>query len=230
MGWFFDLEDESSRVNLNTSFSKSAVLYGKWEKATEGLVFELINDEYHVIKYQGMSSEVIIPQYYKGIIVTTIEEEAFKEHELIKKVTLPPSIIKIKQEAFKDAINLTKINFPSSLETIDKNAFHNCLSLKVSFIDAIVIGEGAFDSCSGLTNITLSNRVEVIEKWAFFSNSSLQTVTIYETISEIHDHAFSWSRDFTFYTPAANIIKLEELLSNIVLIYVNYKIEELSNS
>ena len=63
-----------------------------------------------------------------------------------------------------------------------------------------------------------------------FSNSSLQTVTSMRIISEIHDHAFSWSRDFTFYTPAANIIKLEELLSNIVLIYVNYKIEELSNS
>lgn len=42
VGWFFDLEDESSRVNLNTSFSKSAVLYGNGKKQLKDLYLNLL--------------------------------------------------------------------------------------------------------------------------------------------------------------------------------------------
>ncbi len=228
IGWYLDINNEDSRLSFKVSFSEDTTIYCKWEQYTKGLIFELIEEEYFVIGYEGTSKEISIPKYYQGYLVTHIGKQAFLRNENITVVHLPDSIISIEEEAFKDCYNLKTINFPNSIISIKTSGFQNCQNLSISEIDAINIYESAFEQCKGLVKITLSNRVKTIGKWAFYANNNINEVIIYESVDLIEDHAFSWCQNVKFLTPVHNIDKLKQLLEKCDLIYFQYTIEEIN--
>ena len=54
-----------------------------------------------------------------------------------------------------------------------------------------VIGESAFEGCSGLTSLTLPSSVTTICKYAFFSCSGLTSLTLPSSVSSIGVYAFN---------------------------------------
>ncbi|HAN21673.1 MAG TPA: hypothetical protein DCP51_08390 [Clostridiales bacterium] len=106
---------------------------------------------------------IILPdKVVKGVItytVTSIEESAFNNLEVITSVTISNSIINIGNNAFDGCEGLTNLIIPESVKTIGKHAFAYCEGLtSINISDNVEeIGEGAFSLCIGLTNFTVGS-------------------------------------------------------------------------
>ena len=90
--------------------------------------------------------------------------------------------------------NATSYTIPSTVKTIGDGAFNWCTKLKkVTISDGVVtIGTCAFEECSGLTSITIPKSVKLIGISAFYNCDGLTTVTIGSGVTRIDDWAFSY--------------------------------------
>ena len=76
-----------------------------------------------------------------------------------------------------------------------------------------IIGDGAFDNCSSLTDVTIPNSVTNIGDRAFGGCSGLTSVTIPDNVTNIGWGAFSGCSGLTSMTIGSGITDLEEWLS-----------------
>jgi len=116
--------------------------------------FEIVGGK--LIKYQGETSEVIIP----------------------KEVTI------IGESAFSDCSGITSVVIPEGVRSIESYAFSGCESLIDLVIPDSVnkLGEGAFLNCSGLRSITLSKNIQAIPAYVFLGCWSLTRLDIPEGV------------------------------------------------
>ncbi len=155
--------------------------------------------EYVVIGFDGNVNEIVIPNTYNGLRVTSIYEKAFLNNTYIKKVTLPNTITSIGEFAFQGCTNLTQINIPESVLLIDTSAFEGCSALsKLTFASAIdelsntlTIEKSAFKNCINLTSLQLAQYTETIGDSAFENCYSLKSITINDKLKYIGASAFA---------------------------------------
>ena len=79
--------------------------------SSEGLVYEYnrTKDEYMVTNYIGNATGVLIPETYNGKRVTRIDDYAFRNNLVMKKVVLSKNISEIGEYAFSRTYNLDTI-------------------------------------------------------------------------------------------------------------------------
>ena len=78
---------------------------------------------------------------------------------------------------FKNDSSLTSIILPPGLNTISGNAFDSCTSLTTIDLSNISsINSAAFKNCTSLTTITLPSKLTSISKNAFYGCSNLKTI------------------------------------------------------
>ena len=164
-------------------------------------------------KYHGLVS-VTLPSK-----VETIGEGAFKNcyNFNLSNGELPGSLTKISDSAFENCRSLTKVQFPSKLVTIGNNAFEQCCDfiyvlntngelekskeliredkgLKTAAFDTAAsleeIGEGAFYR-TGLTSVTLPEKVKVLNAYLFQNCSYLTSVICSDNTNAIKAQVFS---------------------------------------
>lgn len=199
------MEDYTVRKRLLASvFCISFILvvgfiFTACEKFTEGLVFELVGDEYSVVGYEGSDTEVIVPSKYKGKPVTSIGKQAFEGCSGLTSIRIPNSVISIGEFAFRGCSGLTSVTLPFVGATKDgadnthfgyifgatsssNNKDYVPSSLKtVEITGGKSIGEYAFDYCSGLTSVYYTGTAQ---EWSEIKidengNSNLADATIY---------------------------------------------------
>ena len=80
----------------------------------------------------------------------------------------------------------------SKVVKIADNAFNNCTVLEnVTISEGVtVIGSSAFEGCTRLVSITLPETIETIESYAFFGCDALVTLVMYPAVTEIGEYAF----------------------------------------
>ena len=104
---------------------------------SDGLVYTLSTDgKYYIVSGRGTCTDanIVIPDTYEGLPVTTIGESAFRDCSGITKVILPSCITSIGFAAFLGCNSLESINIPEFVTSIDRYAFSGCTSLtKISF-------------------------------------------------------------------------------------------------
>lgn len=132
-------------------------------KYSEGLEFTLSSDgKYYSVTGYGSCTdkELVIPNKYKGLPVTSIGDQAFLFCNTITSVTIPDSVTYIGNHAFAACDNLASVTIPDSVTYIDRNAFFWCKSLTSVFIpDSVTyIGNVAFSWCFSLTNIMVDEK------------------------------------------------------------------------
>ncbi len=169
-----------------------------------------------ITKYNGTSSDVVIPSKIRNSKVTKINNKAFYNNTGLKSVTVPDSITKIGyqafcgctglksikigngvkeigSQAFYDCTGLSAVTLPNSVTSIADKTFGECTGLKSITIGKGVtkIGSSAFINCTGLTDVTIPGGVTMIDRSAFYGCSGLKNITIQNGVTSIDDFAFS---------------------------------------
>ena len=141
--------------------------------------------------YNSYSGQVVIPDAVTynnhSYNVTAVGENAFRNSNGLKTVTLNNNVTKIGKRAFLNCTQLTKVNITSAVIHIDDYAFAQCSSLnEVTFNNdaPIELGTGAFMKCSQLNNVnwtsclSLDGRggLSIIGTNAFAQCSALESI------------------------------------------------------
>ena len=176
------------------------------------------NDEFtcRVIGHEDTySSTIIIPEFYKGSRVTSIDDRAIRDCSGLTSVTIPSSVTSIGSGAFSGCSGLTSIvveegntvydsrdNCNAIIRTSDNMLIAGC---KNTVIPSSVtsIGGYAFYGCSGLTSLTIPSGVTSIDNYAFYGCSGLTSVIVgWETPLEINNifNAYNYN-NATLYVP-----------------------------
>jgi len=183
--------------------------------------------------YTGSGGNVTIPDTTNGLPVTVIGFGAFKSCTNLISVTIPKSVTSIGEGftllgpdgeygAFKGCTSLTAISvdasntvyssvdgvlfnknkssliqcpggktgtyiIPNSVTDIGLYAFQRCTSLTAVKIsdNVTIIGYYAFETCTSLTNVTIGNSVTSICVGAFQNCASLSSITIPKSVTNI---------------------------------------------
>ncbi len=170
---------------------------------SEGLEFTLFNYEEYALTGLGTctDNDIIIPEYYNGLPVTKINDNAFYECDSLtsiiisdyvtiigygaffgcdslKTVVMGNNVTEISHEAFKECRSLTSINIPDSVTYIGESSFQDCSSLTSIIIPEGVtnIGNNQYSGCSSLTNVSISSSVTEIGSFAFYNCSLLESI------------------------------------------------------
>ena len=170
-----------------------------------------MNSIYDAEKAEPITEPLIVPEEINGYPLTAIEEEAFR-YSLYTEVVLPENLKFIDRRAFAGSPYIQKINFPKELEYIGSSILSscpiktiniNCPNLIISDdafsasivtdvnVNAKIIGEGAFQNCTYLENLTLGENIKKIEADAFLNCTSLEKVTFPKSLEVIGANAFS---------------------------------------
>lgn len=99
-------------------------------KYTKGLDFNLYTAKdqqmYEVFKYDGSSTVVTMPDYYKGKTVGRVARSAFFANDKITTVFFPKNLLAIGEKAFYKCYNLRVADIPETVTTISAHAFMQC--------------------------------------------------------------------------------------------------------
>lgn len=158
-GWFKDVKLTREWKFAADKVTSDIILYAKWNyNATNGLEMVLNGSEYTVLGIGSASGEeLIIPDTYNGLPVTTIATGAFRNEQSVKTVFVPSSVKTILSEAFSNCGNLESVILPDSITVIENRTFFGCSKLASVNIPSAVteIKEQAFSGCRKLTEVNL---------------------------------------------------------------------------
>ena len=152
---------------------------------SKGLKFELNEDgnSYSVVGIGTCTDlDIVIPNTYEGLPVTSIGEMAFYHCDLLISVVISDSVTSIGKWAFESCTSLTSIVIPDSVTSIGDYAFRLCTSLtSVVIPDSVTsIGDSAFSSCTSLTSVVIPDSVTSIGGWVFYGCTSLTSIEVDE--------------------------------------------------
>lgn len=170
-----------------------------YDSCTEGLVFNGST----LTEYRGTSKEVIIPERWDNITITTIGNNVFSFSE-VKSVSFSDSISTIENNnSFNSSADVyIKIHSISNFLSMDgvtsigQGKKHlvdteGNLITSVTIPDAITsIHESAFCYCVDLVSIILPNTVEYIGTYAFQGCTSLASFEIPDSVTNVGNYLF----------------------------------------
>ena len=162
-------------------------------------------------KYTGISQSVTIPSRIDwdgaSYNVTVIGQNAFRDNTTITSINIPKGVLEIDNYAFYGT-NLINLSIPASVASIGEGAFNGCKSLANVTIGnndsaekrSTEIGNSAFSECTSLSSVTIGNNVTSIGAAAFSDCSSLTSVTIPNSVTSIEYGTFSYCKNLTSVT------------------------------
>ncbi|MCD8180422.1 MAG: leucine-rich repeat domain-containing protein [Firmicutes bacterium] len=156
--------------------------------------------------------------------IKTINDYAFAGCSALKSVTISNVVVGIGNYAFTGCSTLTSVTVPSSVKSIGSGAFYGCTGLtsitlpfvgsqvgsannedvfsyifagmvpsslkSVTITNETKVPDNAFENCSSIQSITINNSVTDIGSYAFSGCSALKSFTIPSSVTEIKDYTF----------------------------------------
>ncbi len=140
-----------------------------------------------LIKYQGQSNDVIIPDGIKHI------SAAFAKSTSVVSVEMGADVLTVGDYAFAFNTALRRVIIGENVTRIGSYAFDGCTYLPYIVIPDRVeyIGDYAFNECNYLVDISLGKSLRHIGQYAFKYCSRLMSVTIPATVERITAYAFA---------------------------------------
>ena len=164
-----------------------------------GFDYEITDAGIVIKRYTGLDPEPRLERAYGGVPVVEIAEEAFKNCNRLKAITIPGSVTVIGERAFWGCTSLTSVVIPDSVTEIGGCAFKGCTSLTSIVIpDGVTyIGWNAFSGCTSLTSIVVPDGVTEIGALAFKGCTGLTSIVIPDGVTYIGWNAFSGCTSLT---------------------------------
>lgn len=130
------------------------------------------SDTIEVNQYNGEEDVVVIPEKYKGKVVTSIAAETFLNSD-IKSVEIPDTVTVIEQKAFYQCSELETVKMSENVKSIGESAFINCSKLKSIYLPASLetIDCAAFYGCNDLTFTIADGADFVFEDGVLYNKS-----------------------------------------------------------
>ena len=146
--------------------------------------FVIVGDSV-LLKYNGNSSTVVIPNTVKHI------SAAFMGNETIKDVTVPDSVYTVGCAAFSSSTVL-RVQLGNNVVLLEDSAFAYCYDLHyINMPDSLkVIESYAFTSCSTLNYVKIGKNVEKIGNYAFYNSTQFSYIYIPKSVKTMGDFAF----------------------------------------
>ena len=224
-GWY--IKGTNTKVEENQEIESDVTLVAKWNIPPAGLYqnnYLTMNWDDMVNTYTNyydtglnFDDKPLIGHVVIDQSITSLDQETIRfdnnHSNVITGITIPKTVTFIE----KDFIYL----YDQSLSKIEvepgNNIYHsagNCLietqsktlilgtnnSVIPNDNSVISIGEGAFEYCTGLKNITIPNSVTSIGNYAFSGCYNLTSITIPNSVISIGDYAFSSCNSLTSIT------------------------------
>ena len=162
-GWFKEANCLTKWNFTSDVVTADLTLYAGWEissalEGTAGLVYELVDNAYTVIDYEGTSTTIVIPNYYNDLPVVRIEDKygigVFANNDMLKVVYLASNLEVIGPNSFYNCRALETVNLStnSHLRTLGNNAFSGATALKEFYFPTslVSLGEAVFNNCESL--------------------------------------------------------------------------------
>ena len=156
----------------------ASVFYGDIPSASAGVF----------VVFSGARTAKELDTFFKN-------SDAYKNYNIpvpyFKSIVIENGIQKLNQNLFSGFLDVQQITIPQSVTFLGDDIFTACLSLQsITLSDQIsTIPSGCFSSCIALKNIDLPNSLLEISKSAF-SGTSLETITIPDSVTKIGEKAF----------------------------------------
>ncbi len=174
--------------------------------ADYNLFYTEYDDSIEINRCDSDITTIEIPSEINGKKITSIEADAFKNCNRLKKVYIS-SIADWCEIDFANDFSsplrgadlyvngkiVTDIFIPDGVTSIKKYAFQMCESIKsITIPDSVeYIGNCAFQICRNLTSVTVGSGLKSIEDLAFNSCTSLTDFVISDNVTSIGNNAFS---------------------------------------
>ena len=183
-----------SRENCNAIIETASnkLLFGCQNTIIPNSVASIANSAFNGCS--GLTS-IIIPDG-----VTDIGGSAFSGCSGLTSITMGRGVTSIGENAFKDCDNLTKVELNNNAIVSKAYKYESGSSIKDIFgtqvkvyilgEDVMSIGDGAFDSCTNLISVNMSNNVTSIGKHAFSECHGLVSIHISDNLTSIGELAF----------------------------------------
>ena len=140
----------------------------------------LNHDEVPWFSYMDQIREVVIEKP-----VPKISEFAFLNCEHLERVTMPEGVRRISLSAFEGCSALKTIKLPASLETIDFWAFSGCGLEEIVVPGMTELSNYAFQSCSALRRVVISEGTGEIGFDVFEDCSALEMIYLPSSLNAI---------------------------------------------
>ena len=128
--------------------------------------------------------------FENGGAVTTIGEKAFHSCENLNNIKLPETLTAIGMEAFRNCKKFTEITIPANCTTLGTGAFAYCTQLKTATIESGAdISKLCFQKCGNLTEVITTTTKDIKDN-AFEGCSSLKAIPLTNNLTTIGDNAF----------------------------------------
>ena len=152
----------------------------------EFLFTSLGNNTWRLDKYTGSRTNVYIPSMYNNGTVIEINEEAFSGNTSMQTLVIPDTVTSIGARAFSGCVNLTSVTVSKNLTSIGEDAFDGCAQITNATIPTIAID---YIPQNNITTVILTGGTK-ISAWAFENCTGLKSITISESVTSIGIYAF----------------------------------------
>ena len=178
--------DNLGSISSGTTQPTPTVEYLKFSLLDDGTYLVSVNDS-----YKDMVTNIVIPETYNGISVTTIKYNGFRDCKLLSSVFLPDSIKKIENGAFYGCSSLTAVDIPDSVISIGWSCFNGCTSLTtLRLSDSITeIQDKLCYNCSSMSQFIIPEGVTKIGG-DFLSGTKVKEITIPKNVTAINGSSF----------------------------------------
>ena len=189
--------------------------------------------EARLVRYNGNSSTVQLPEYFRDYPVTAIGRNAFSGNTAVKEITFSSTNTNVEEYAFMNCASLETVYIPENVVNFGDRVFANCTSLKtVTLLSDIVsmptnmfygctslsnltvndkIAEfsyGCFNGCSSLTNLDFVSNGALLQPYSF-NGTAAESVVLSESLFAIPDHAFTDCPNLKFVTIPESVVIIQ---------------------